>query len=99
MIYSSLLQEDPELEDLVLAFLEELPAYLDSIRNDFNNNNWDAMKAKVHDLKSLGGGHGYPVVSELAQKIESGILAQNPDRVAQLLNELIDIQPQLRCKP
>lgn len=99
-ITSTLLQNEPEYADLVEEFVKRLPPTVtriiqlfDQIANQMpnplsSNANWLQLKKEVHDLKGMGGGFGYPMLTELAGKIDSQIKPGNIDMVKTLLKEL-----------
>ena len=84
-LVSDLLQEGPEMADLVDYFLERLPGYEQALRVDLAARDLAALKAQAHDLKSVGGGYGYPLVTQLAIKLEASALAGNLDEAKGLI--------------
>jgi len=87
-ITSQLLEKEPEFLDLVEVFVQRLPATIANIGRLFDERKWPQLRKEVHELKGMGGGFGYPVLTELAAKIESQIAAENQDAVKSLLLEL-----------
>jgi hypothetical protein len=87
-IASVLLKDEPDFIDLVERFANKLPTLISNLRESFDTNNWETMKKQAHDLKSTGGGHGFPQVTDVAVKIEAGILGQQYDGIPDLMNEL-----------
>ena len=61
------------------------------IRQLFQQRAWPQLKKEVHELKGMGGGFGYPMLTELAGRIESQIKNQNSDAVETLLDELAGV--------
>ena len=95
-IVSSLLDEDPELLELVTKFVERLPEQLSDINDAVKENNWAELKRKVHDLKGLGGNFGFPVISQVAKQIEDEIRAQSFTNIPPLLQELNSLYQRIR---
>jgi len=87
-ITSSLLEEEPELFDLVAQFVTRLPEQLAGIGRALNEQNWPALKQEIHDLKGLGGNFGFPIISQIAKQIEDKLTQQLYDSIAPLLEEL-----------
>jgi len=87
-IYSELVNADPEFEDIVDGFLKKLPATRTDITNYFTNQEWDACKAKLHELKGLGGAMGFPELSLVAKNIEQLIMEQQYEQVQGELEQL-----------
>ncbi len=86
-IGSALLAEGPGMEDLVLYFVGRLPGYLQNLRNGLTAADPQAVKKQAHDLKAVGGGYGYPQVTELAVKIEAAALAGQMSLAGTLIDE------------
>ncbi|MCG6971461.1 MAG: Hpt domain-containing protein [Gammaproteobacteria bacterium] len=87
-IVSVLLEKEPEFSDLVEVFVKRLPPIVSKIRQLFQEKAWLQLKKEVHELKGMGGGFGYPMLTELAGRIEYQIKNQNHDEVGILLEEL-----------
>lgn len=81
-IVSSLLAEEPELADLVAGFVARLPALIEELAGAHDARDWTALKAKAHDLKAVGGGYGFPQVTEVAAKIEFEIAKKDEPGLA-----------------
>jgi len=69
-IESTLLQEGTEFREVVDQFLVRLPELLQEIQKEYNAGKWQVMQRQVHDLKGLGGGMGYPQLTQIARDIE-----------------------------
>lgn len=87
-ITSTLLVDEPEFADLVETFVKQLPESVVKIKQLFQDQNWPQLKQEVHDLKGMGGGFGYPMLTDLAGKIESRVVHQDIETVQTLLEEL-----------
>jgi signal transduction histidine kinase/CheY-like chemotaxis protein len=73
-LVSELLQEGPDMVDLVEYFIGRLPDYEQNLQAALTSGDLAALKKQAHDLKSVGGGYGYPLVTELAVRLESSAL-------------------------
>jgi len=87
-LYSLLLDEEPEMQDLVENFLAKLPFMFTEIQNACVNEKWARLSHLVHDMKSVGGGYGYPQLTEVSQRIELSLAKQNLMEVVGLVSEL-----------
>lgn len=87
-LISKLLDDDPDMLDLVVKFVARLPGILEKLRGFCSNSDWAGLQKEIHDLKGMGGNFGYPVISELAVKIESGLSEKNYGNLGGLLDEL-----------
>lgn len=86
-------EDDERFLQLVKRFVARLPTQVDTINTHFSDKNWPAFSAEVHNLKGLGGGFGYPSLTELANALEFIVKKQAyhelADSMAQL-NTLVD---------
>lgn len=76
------------MKDLLTDFIHELSKMLTFIKMSFVDEKWHDMSVTMHDLKGMGGGFGYPQLSELAEKIEMELKNENYKNIRDLLNEL-----------
>jgi len=90
-LVSELLIEEPDFHEVIVAFVEKLPALIQELQAMHEQQDWNTMKDRIHDLKGLGGGYGYPQVSEVANTIESGLLGQQHDRIAEQIDQLREL--------
>ncbi len=87
-IHSELLHKDSVINDLLQDFIEELSRMLTNIKMAFVSEQWQDMRETVHDLKGMGGGFGYPQLSELADALENSLKEEKFSEIRTLLNEL-----------
>ncbi|MFN3751226.1 MAG: ATP-binding protein [Thiobacillus sp.] len=96
-LVSDLLRESPDMADLVEYFLERLPGYEASLRAAAAMADLAALKTQAHDLKSVGGGYGYPLVTQLAIRMEASILAGRLDEVRGQIDEFARLARRIRA--
>jgi len=87
-IFSSLLQHEPEFADLVEKFVNDLHTTQGTIEMLMRTKNWQELKEVLHTLKGTAGGLGYPVLTDLAGKIEFQLISENYDAVDSLSIDL-----------
>jgi signal transduction histidine kinase/FixJ family two-component response regulator len=87
-VHSTLLEDEPEVADLLVQFIDKLPAMIDEINQASTQGDRDDLKARVHRLKGVGGGYGYPALTAIAGKLEFQIENENRPEIAALLGEL-----------
>lgn len=87
-VHSTLLEQEPELSDLVYEYIDSLPATLQTIRQAVNEQRWDDLKGLAHQLKGTGGNYGFIGLSELAAKLEFQVINQHRAEVEALISEL-----------
>lgn len=68
-ITSTLLEEEPELVDLIRKYLQRLPSLVANVEETFQNQDWPLLKKLTHDLKSTAGNYGFMPLSEVAERI------------------------------
>ena len=88
---STLLEEEPELLDLVVRFAEHLPKRLSDISAAAADQDWHVLKQQLHALKGVCANFGFPSISQLAQEIEDTLSHQQYTNITPLLEELISL--------
>jgi CheY-like chemotaxis protein len=83
-LVSELLADEPDMADLVSSFLTRLPVYLERLESAATGADFAAVGRCAHDLKSVGGGYGYPLLYALAVELESAATAGDAGLVAEL---------------
>jgi len=84
--------DDADMLELVEMFVDELPDRASAIQDAATAEDNDAISHLAHQLKGSGGGYGFPILTDVAAKVEK--LARSGDDLAQLnvaINELCDI--------
>jgi CheY-like chemotaxis protein/HPt (histidine-containing phosphotransfer) domain-containing protein len=84
-IVSELMQEGPDMVDLVAYFVERLPGYLRCLQDAQAAGDMVVLKKQAHDLKAVGGGYGYPQVTELAMELEAAATEGQPETAGALI--------------
>lgn len=85
------------MADLVGYFLERLPEYEASLQTAAAAADLAALKTQAHDLKSVGGGYGYPLVTQLATRMEASILAGRLEEVRGQIDEFTRLARRIRA--
>ena len=86
-VFSELL-DDPDLAHVVEKFIAYLPDKTTSLTEAARQQDWDTLKDEAHQLKGLGGGYGYPEITQLAAKLEFQILNKNQLEIESLIASL-----------
>lgn len=94
-LYSNLSDEEPELVDLINRFISALPEMLTTIETSYQEQTWQQLKEEIHNLKGVGGGYGFPQLSEYAAEIEQCLHRNEYRRIAPLINELQKLSKRL----
>lgn len=88
-IISTLANEaDGVFDELIEEFVETLPGSLSSIRQTYNNKEWEQFRDEVHSLKGTGGNFGFEQITLVCRDIEIEIKNHNLKKVDSLLDEL-----------
>ena len=85
LLTSNLLDEDPELIDLIDKFIKRLPDMQKAINNAYTENKIEELSGLIHQMKGVGGNYGYPTLTELCSKMEFQITGNHMDNVTALL--------------
>ncbi len=64
------LADDPDMQELIGQFLQQLTTRIDAIDQSRGKDNRAALAAMAHQLKGAGGGYGYMSISEAARTVE-----------------------------
>ena len=97
-IYSELLQTEPDMWDLVSRFADSLPGYMNDIKAAHILTDWPEMRRLVHDLKGMGTGFGYPLVTDLAEQLELVLIEQRYSDIDSALEQLADVFARIRIQ-
>jgi len=87
-IVSDLIEQYPDFLDLIIYFIENLPSLIIEIQELQREGDWDLLKGKIHDLKSVGGNYGYMQITDICSQIEGAIRLNQLKRVSSLISEL-----------
>jgi HPt (histidine-containing phosphotransfer) domain-containing protein len=92
----SQLANDPDMQELIGLFIEELPERLRALESALAAQRADDVKRVAHQLRGACGGYGFPVLSVAAGKVEDAVRAMsNPENdLAQVkagVEELVDL--------
>lgn len=86
-ITSALLEEEPNLIDLIDKFISRLPGMCDEIVKVYEQQDWDIFLKLIHQMKGVGGNYGYPMLSELCVAIEIACKDEDFSKVKNQLDE------------
>lgn len=89
-------EDEPEIREIARQFVAELPAKVTAIIAAYENHDFATFDRLVHQMKGLGGGLGFPMLTELARQIENRISAGDRASLGSLLAELKFISQRVR---
>lgn len=95
MLTSDLLNEDPDLIDLIDKFMSRLPGMRDAINQAHTDQQNEELSSLIHQMKGVGGGYGYPMLTQQCAKIEFQVANENIENVVVLVEEFNQIVEQI----
>ena len=87
-ILSTLMEKEPEYADLVKQFISRLPGIINEFVTAFNKKDWIELKSVAHQLKGVGGGYGFPMLTEVAADIGVQLNKENYREIDVLIKKL-----------
>ncbi|MGD2111672.1 MAG: Hpt domain-containing protein [Phycisphaerae bacterium] len=99
LIPSSLVQDDPSLEQLVLDFLDGLRKRLDSMQDAIRDQDFASLQTAAHQLKGSGGSYGYPIITRCAAELEEHAKTAALEDCQTALARLREMSNRLAVKP
>ena len=95
MLTSSLLESEPDLIELIEKFMVRLPTFQEKINSAHKEQNAEEFSNLIHQLKGVGGGYGYPMLTELCVKIELQVINDDDVNIKILMQEFNDMVEQI----
>jgi len=95
-IISTLLQEEPDIADLLQGFIDKLPQKVTQLRKTLEGRDKQKLAAEIHDLKGVSGNYGYKVLFELCQKMEFEVLAGRLNGLPEMLSRMEQLIERIR---
>lgn len=90
---------DPEIADMVPRFLANRSSDVQRLREALSRADDEAVRAIGHTLNGVGGGYGFPAISELGARIEVAAAAHETDAAARAVDELADYLGRVKVEP
>lgn len=81
-------EDNPEYLRLVSLFLEGLPKRLEELNVAIRNGDLAKIKFVTHTLKGMGGGFGFPEITELATAINELAKQEYTEAIPKIMSEL-----------
>ena len=90
-IASSILDEEPDLHEIVHRFIGRLPGIRSDINKHYESGNWPELKRVVHSLKGSGGGMGFQIITDICIEIEKSLKSDDISTLSTKIGKLNDI--------
>lgn len=95
MLTSNLIKDEPGLIDLIEKFMVRLPAFQEKINLAYKEKNIEEFSSLLHQLKGVGGGYGYPMLTEICAKVEFQVVNNDDVNIKKLMQEFDDMVEQI----
>lgn len=95
-IVSNLLQDDPALAGLIEQFIDALPGLVEDFASAIAQQDWVTLGKLAHDMKGIGGGYGYPLLSELAERMGMRVHNEQFGELEADLRDLRSLEQRIR---
>jgi HPt (histidine-containing phosphotransfer) domain-containing protein len=84
--------DDPEMQDLVELFVNELPERLAVLRTGLESNALEQVQRVAHQLKGASGGYGFPMIGDCAARVETAVKTGAAiDQIRRCVDELSEL--------
>jgi HPt (histidine-containing phosphotransfer) domain-containing protein len=89
---------DPDFQELVALFVEEMPQRIQKILNYLHQGNLEGLHHICHQLKGSAGGYGFPPISLAADQVVQAIRNHGPEeQIRQNVEYLVALCRQARA--
>ncbi len=97
LLYSRL-GGDPDLGELVVMFVEEMPCRTATLSECFDGGDLEGLRRLAHQLKGAAGSYGFDLLTLFAARLESAVRDEEPiAQVQAALEELLELCHRLRA--
>jgi HPt (histidine-containing phosphotransfer) domain-containing protein len=98
-LYSEL-SRDPELAELVDAFVAEIPNRVAQITEQAEAHDWEKLGRTAHQLKGAAGSYGFHAVTRPAFRLEQAAAKRaNEGQILAAVTELVELCRRIRGGP
>ncbi len=81
---------DRDLEDLIPVFLDNRVKDIENLKSAVTANDYDKVRSIGHNLKGIGGGYGFAIITDLGADIEAAAKVNDIKTINELINSLAD---------
>ena len=81
---------DPELEDLIPAYLENRRKNVVSIREALERDDYDIIESLGHSMRGSGGGYGFDYITDLGKSLEQAARDRDSHEISNCVTKLLD---------
>lgn len=87
-VYSTLLQTEPEMDDLLTIFIEKLPGIVDQIEDVVELDDKTELGQLLHNLKTMGNHYGFPMLINCCETLHELMMNEQLNLVTEAVNDL-----------
>src|SRR5208282_3372618 len=88
----SALASDPDLNELVDLFVQEMPDKISVLETHAQNCDWQQLTRTAHQLKGAAGSYGFSAITPYAARLEAALKeGRQEEEILSSLNELLDL--------
>ncbi len=88
VLRSTLVQDDPDMRDIVLEFLDSLRQRIQDFHAAHQAADWARLRTLAHQLKGAGGSYGYDAITGVAARMEKDFALQRDQEFDAYLHQL-----------
>ena len=90
---------DPDLREISEFFLDEMPSFMQKLKDAADASDMSLLSRLAHDLKGSGPNAGFDILHEQARSLEQAVLADEIQDVRDMIGQIEDIMPRLSAGP
>ncbi len=79
---------DPEVKDIVPAFLEHRRHDVKTLREAGERADWETVRRLGHQLRGSGGGYGFDAITDIGHRLEDAARARDSGAIHKWTDEL-----------
>jgi FOG: HPt domain len=81
---------DRDLEELIPVFLDNRVKDIENLKSAVTANDYDKLRSIGHNLKGVGGGYGFAMITDLGADIEAAAKVNDIKTINELIDSLAD---------
>jgi signal transduction histidine kinase/CheY-like chemotaxis protein/HPt (histidine-containing phosphotransfer) domain-containing protein len=95
-IFSTLVQNEPELSYIVSGYVERLSDYESRIETASSEQDWTSLRQVFHDIRGTGTSMGYPMLTEIATNAGALVRAEKFEQLDDAIDRLHEYCDRIR---
>lgn len=87
---------DAEMHRIMNVFADKLPGYCEQLKQAIAACQWAQAREVAHQLRGLGGGMGYPIITEIASTLQFQLKTKNYADVENIYKRLVSVAARIQ---